>query len=130
MDAGMTQAEVVEGFAQSAEFIVATAEDVTDWIRAQGIDDVITGDASSDLLAGGFRADRFVFTGESGADTVLDLEPWDSLDLQAFGYASDAEARARFSQQGSSVVFDDGAATEVTFLSAELAEFTDEMLLV
>lgn len=129
LDAGMSRAQVVQGFAQSGEFVADTAADVTTWIRAQGIDDQITGDGGDNMLAGGFRTDSFVFSEASGADTVLDLEPWDIIDLRAFDYATDGAARDGFSQQGTSVVFDDGGASEVTFLNADLAMLTDEMIL-
>ena len=129
MDAGMTRAEVVRGFAQSAEFVAATAQSVMAWIRAQGVDDVIEARVGENLLAGGMRTDSFVFT-PGGIGTVLDLEPWDLLDLTAFGFASDTDARDRFTQAGPNVLFDDGAGTFVTLLGTTVDVLTDEMILV
>jgi Ca2+-binding RTX toxin-like protein len=128
---GDSRAQVVEGFAQSREFIRGTAADVTDWIRAQGTDDVLNAGAGTDVLAGGILADSFVFDPAEtpGQKRVLDLEPWDSIDLSAFGYGSDAAARSHFSQQGADVVFEDQNVT-VIFANTEMALISDEMILV
>ncbi|MCJ7874808.1 DUF4214 domain-containing protein [Phaeobacter sp. J2-8] len=100
LDGGMTRAEVVQGFAQSAEFVAETAADVANWIRAQGQDDLLTAGAAENLLAGGMLSDTFAFVPNTSDSTVLDLEAWDSVDLRAFDYDTDAEARSYFSQQG------------------------------
>jgi hypothetical protein len=71
----------------------------------------------------------FVFTPDGGSDRVLDLEPWDKIDLTGFGYASDAEARANMAQAGADVVFADQDST-VTFLGIELDRISDEMIMV
>lgn len=130
LEDGMTRAQVVVGFSQSAEFIAATDAALTGWIRAQGTDDTLAGGAGDNVLAGGMLADTFVFGPFTGSTTVLDLEVWDTLDLNAFGYSSDAAALADFEQQGTHVVFDNDAGTVVTFLDTDLAWLTDEMILI
>lgn len=131
MDAGMTRSEVVRGFAQSAEFVTNTAQDVIDWVLAQGTDDSVRANQSGGtIMAGGMMSDHFVFAHEGTQNTVLDLEAWDRIDLSAFNYASDAVARNFFSQQGGDVVFDDQLDTIITFKSTDLGLITDEMILV
>lgn len=130
LDGGMSRAQVVEGFAQSAEFQTATAQALADWVRAQGTDDVLVGGSGSNVLAGGLLSDTFVLETHTGADTILDLEAWDTLDLTAMGYSSDAAARSDFSQQGANVVFDNNAGMTVTLIDTQLALLTDDMILV
>lgn len=130
LEDGVARAQVVEGFAQSAEFITATADALSDWMRAQGTDDTLSGGAGDNVLAGGILSDTFVLEPVSSSTTILDLEVWDTLDLGAFDYASDAAARADFSQQGGDVVFDNGAGTTLTLLDTDLALLTDELILI
>ncbi|MCR9125855.1 MAG: DUF4214 domain-containing protein [Rhodobacteraceae bacterium] len=126
---GLSRAELVQGFAQSREFILAQRQPLEDWMRAQGVNDTLNAGAGDNILAGGSMSDRFVFAPDHvGKHTVLELEPWDELDLTAFNYASDDAARALLTQQGTSVVFADGS-VEITFLNSALASFDDQMLL-
>ena len=126
---GGSRTEVVQGLAQSVEFATATALDVTTWIRQQGTNDVLNGGTGDTLLAGGALSDSFVFGPSAGRHTVLDLEPWDVIDLQAFGYAGVEEARAQLSCTGSDLVFAD-AGVIVTFSSTQPGGVTDDMLLI
>jgi len=125
-----TRAHIVQGFSQSQEFINNTAADVKTWIRAQGVDDQIDGGSGTNVLAGGALADQFVFTQTDGAtNTVLDLEAWDYLSFDGFGYGSAAEAQAHMTQSGGSVVFADQG-TEITFERFQLSNVKDDMILV
>ena len=124
------RAGVVRGFAQSAEFRADTAGELAAWVTAQGTDDVLTGGAGNDTMSGGMLSDAFVFsTSMRGHDTVVDLEAWDTLRFEGFGYTSDAEARANLYQQGANVIFADQA-VGATFLDTTLAMFTDDMIQV
>jgi hypothetical protein len=118
---GMTRAEVVRGFAQSGEFVAATAPAVKDWIRAQGQNDVLDGGAGTNDLWGGMMADVFQFH-QSGAGThrVQDFEAWDYLDFRGFGYGSIADATAHMTQTGADVTFADQGTT-VVLLNTQLA---------
>ena len=130
IDAGGSRAGVVRGFAQSAEFRAETAGELAAWVRGQGTDDVLTGGAGNDKMSGGLLSDAFVFsTSMRGHDTVVDLEAWDTLRFEGFGYTSDAEARANLYQQGANVIFADQA-VGATFLDTTLAMFTDDMIQV
>ncbi|MEC3861234.1 DUF4214 domain-containing protein [Mesobacterium sp. TK19101] len=121
LGAGMTCAQVVEGFAQSREFINATAAPLMAWMRGQGNDDVLAGGAGANVLIGGLMSDTFVFDqSDGGSHRVLDLELWDSLRFDGFGYATAQEARAYMTQVGANVVFND-AGTMVTFVGADLS---------
>ena len=125
---GTSRAEVVRGFSESAEFIAKTAAGLATWIRAQGTQDVLTGGAGDDTLAGGEMADRFVFDADhQGADRVLDLEAWDTLVFTGFGFADDAAARAAMTQAGADVLFDAGGVS-VTLVNTQLAQISDAMI--
>ena len=121
LDSDVTRAEVVRGFAQSAEFIRDTAPALRDWIRTQGVDDVLDGGAGTNDIWGGMLADVFRFhRADAGTHRVHDLEPWDYLDFIGFGYASADDVRAQMTQQGADVVFEDQGTT-VVLLNTQLA---------
>ena len=130
MAGGASREAVVEGFAQSQEFINGTAGALKTWVRAQGWHDELNGGAGSNVLAGGILADRFVFdTTDGGSHTVLDLEAWDLMAFQNFGYASAADARSHMTQSGADVVFSDQGVT-VTLEHVTLAQIADDMIQV
>lgn len=125
-----TRAHIVQGFSQSVEFTNKSAQDVKDWIRDQGVDDQINGGAGTNVLAGGSLADQFVFNqADGGTNTVLDLEAWDYLWFDGFGYSTEADARGHMTQSGGSVVFADQG-TEITFERFQMSNVTDDMILV
>lgn len=155
LEDGMTRAQVVEGFSQSPEFKASTANLLTAWMRAQGVNDVLKDglEASSHWnpvnLVGGILSDTFVF--EVGAEdffevgiefpfiggsvnTVLDLEPWDYIDLTDFGFASVAQARADFRQEGDDMIFfneTNGTSTVIDFLDVDMnTVLSDAMILI
>ena len=125
-----TRAHIVQGFSQSQEFRNNTAQDLKDWIRSQGVEDIIDGGSGDNVLSGGAMADTFLFDQEDeGTHTVLDLEAWDYVDLNGFGYASVADARAHMTQSGSAIQFADQG-TVITFERATLVELGDDVFLV
>jgi Ca2+-binding RTX toxin-like protein len=125
-----TRADIVQGFSQSQEFKNKTAQGVKDWIRDQGTDDQINGGAGDNTLSGGSLADQFVFQkADAGTNTVFDLEAWDHLSFDGFGYSAASDALGHMSQSGSSVVFSDQG-TEITFRGFQLDDVTNDMILV
>ncbi len=134
--AGTSRAEVVRGFSQSAEFVAATAEDFKDWMRGLEHDagdpyhDWLSGETGDNALAGGLFADVFDFEQEDGGShLVLDLEAWDYVSLQGFGYAdADAALLLMTQARGDVVYFDQGV--EITFVGAQLADIAPNMILV
>ena len=137
MAGGLSRAGVVEGFAQSREFVASTAADVIDFMRALGGGDRITGGWASRInggsgtndLWGGNLADTFVFwAGEYGRQVIHDFEAWDFLGFQGFGYDDPGDVRAHLTQSGLDVTFDDQSAT-VTLRNTTLAELTDDMFI-
>ena len=127
---GWSQAEVVLGIAQSAEFVRNSTADLLDWMRGLGTDDVLDGGAGSNVLVGGILSDQFVFeAAANGTHTVTDLEAWDTLVFEGFGYGTAAAARAQMTQTGRDVVFDDQGVT-ITLLDTRLADIGGDMILV
>ncbi|MBN9889848.1 DUF4214 domain-containing protein [Salipiger abyssi] len=136
LDDGMSRAQVVRGFAQSGEFVAGTADDLKDWMRGldhgagDGYHDWLIGGTGDNTLAGGLFADVFEFAqDEGGSHRVLDLEAWDYLMLDGFGYDSAADARAHMTRSGTDVVFADQG-VEITFADTRLNEIANDMLLV
>lgn len=122
--------EVVRGFAQSGEFIRSTGDDLTAYLRRLGENDRLEGGAGEDVLYGGVLSDTFVFAAfDGGSHTVVDLEAWDRIELQGFGYGGKGGALSHFQQVGDDVVFDDQGVT-VTFLDADLDVVTAHMLML
>ena len=128
---------MVEGFAQSREFVASTAADVIDFMRALGGGDRITGGWASRIdggsgindLWGGNLADTFVFRAqEYGRHVIHDFEAWDFLDFQGFGYDDPGDVRAHLTQSGLDVTFVDQSAT-VTLRNTTLAQVTDDMFI-
>lgn len=125
-----TRENIIQGFSQSLEFTKKTAQELKDWVRAQGVDDQISGGAGINVLAGGSLSDQFVFSQAEGAtNTVVDLEAWDYMSFDGFGYSSEAEARGQMVQSGGSIVFSDQG-TEVTFERFQLSDVTDDMIII
>jgi Ca2+-binding RTX toxin-like protein len=130
LNSTFTRADIVEGFSQSAEFQRNTAGALKDWVRGLGTDDQINGGAGTNALAGGHLADLFVFSRtDAAAHTVLDLEAWDYLTFQGFGYTTKADARAHMVQaQGDTVFSDQG--TTIALKNFRLSDISDDMIFV
>lgn len=126
---GRSREAVVVGFSQSEEFTRDTAPDV-DRFMEQRAGDVFTGGMGDDVLAGGYLADMFVFDAElDGRDTVLQLDPWDTLQFNGFDYANRSEAVAQMQVQGRDVVFSDSDVT-VVFADNTLADIQSVEILI
>lgn len=126
LDNGMSRAEVVRGFAQSAEFTAATAPEFEAWMQAQEIDDVLDGGAGNDILVGGAHADLFIFT-SGGSATIADFEAWDTLRLEGFDFADEAEAEAAFVQDGDDLLLTAGG-SDLVLLGTDLDLMTGARL--
>lgn len=127
---GWTQAEVVLGIAQSAEFIRNSTADLVAWMRGLGTDDTLNGGADTNVLVGGILSDAFVFDATAdGSHTVADLEAWDTLVFDGFGYEDAAAAQARMTQSGRDVLFED-LGVQVTMLDTRLGDIDADMILV
>ncbi|MBI1417260.1 MAG: DUF4214 domain-containing protein [Limimaricola sp.] len=129
LDTGrQTREQVVQGFAQSQEFINATTAPLTALMHTICHDDVLAGGNGNDILFGGFGADTFVFAAaETGNDTVVGLERWDTVALTGFGYADATVALTHMAQVGPDVVFTD-AGHSVTFLDTALQDIQTDMI--
>lgn len=121
----MSREQVVQGFAQSSEFIIATMPDLGDWIRGQGVDDVLDGAGGHNIVMGGLLSDTFVFrAADNGDHVVVDVEPWDTLRMEGFGYGSAQDVARYLSVDGGDVVFADEGVS-VRFLDADVASLLD-----
>ena len=83
----LSRGGVVEGFAQSVEFIKNSSEDLITFMRDQRIDDTLSGGAGVNTLYGGAGRDSFVFEDALGTHIIKDFETWDVLDFSGRGYA-------------------------------------------
>lgn len=127
-EGGYSREQVVQGFAQSPEFVLATAAPLATWVRALGNDDVLDGGSGANMLQGGILSDSFVFdAGQPARHTVIDLEPWDSLLFEGFGYSTAIDVRAHMTEQGTDAVFAD-LGVEVIFLNTPIADISDQMI--
>ncbi len=80
---GASRADVVQAFAQSAEFICNTAPALRELDPRAGVDDVLDGGAGMNKPWGGPMADVFRFQqADAGTHRVQDLKPWD---FRSFG---------------------------------------------
>ncbi|MCR9126458.1 MAG: DUF4214 domain-containing protein [Rhodobacteraceae bacterium] len=126
---GAERETIVSNFSESPEFIRDTLDDFVAWMRGQGVDDVLDAGSGENVLVGGLFSDTFVFdAAQGGSHLVLDLEAWDTLEFRGFGYADDADVRARLSEAGGNVIFDDQGVTVVLAATA-LSDITDDMIL-
>ncbi|MEM9797847.1 MAG: DUF4214 domain-containing protein [Pseudomonadota bacterium] len=125
--------EVLTGFSESQEFKNNTADDFEAFLitssGGRGGDDTLRGGTGNDSLVGGLYSDEFVFGRNEGSDIVHDLEIWDQLTFDGFGFSSDASARAAMVQDGDDVVFSAGGTT-VRIANFNLNDMTDDIIFV
>ena len=127
---GMSRERVVLGFSESQEFRKTTAAALTDWMRTFLPDDQLSVSPGADLLMGGIGADSFVLApGLGSGHRIADLEPWDRIDLTAFGYADAAAALAHVTATAAGALFSDQGVS-VTFCDLSPAAITADMLLL
>lgn len=106
LDQDWSRGDVVAAFSQSNEFSSKTIASLTAWVIGQGKDDVLEGGSGDNVLLGGMWADSFVFdVADGGRHEIADLENWDQLYFEGFGYSSAADARAHMRQDGEDVIF-------------------------
>lgn len=98
-------------------------------MRRQGMDDELEGGEGHNLLVGGLYADCFIFrAGEEARHEVADLEPWDFLSFEGFGYTDAGQIRARLVQEGNAMVFSDQGVS-VTLQEIAHSDLHDDMFL-
>ncbi|MGB3244496.1 MAG: DUF4214 domain-containing protein, partial [Sulfitobacter sp.] len=106
-----TRADIVNSFAHSAEFRTKSADPFEAWMRGQG-GDRLEGGAGDNILFGGIGADTFVFNiADGGTQTVVDLEAWDTVEIENSGYADEDALIEGLTQFGSDVLLDDNGTT-------------------
>lgn len=128
LDTGMARADLVAAFMRSPEFVTNTQEDMITYMRSMGADDVLVAGSGDSLMSGGLYSDSFVFNAaDDGRHTITDLEDWDILDFNAFGYANADDARDNMVQVGDDVVFDDQGVT-IILNDFDIARITDDMI--
>lgn len=122
---GASREEVVEGFAQSPEFVAKTAEAFAAYMAAtEG--DTYDGGPGDDLMSGSLLADDFIFEREdAGRDRVLEVDAFDTVSFHGFGYADAAEARSHMTEVNLDVVFADQGVS-VIFMHTDM-ETIDSM---
>ncbi|MCB1333016.1 MAG: DUF4214 domain-containing protein [Roseivivax sp.] len=130
LNQGVSREQVVLGFSESPEFKALTAAAQIAWGRGLGPHDRLEPGGGDNVVAGGLLSDTFVFDVRNGGSTrVLDLEPWDTLELRGFGYADAAAAISHMTASGADVVFADQGVT-VVLQDTTLAEVTAGMIVL
>jgi hypothetical protein len=128
LDGGRSRAQVVEAFAQSSEFVNNSASVLRDWMLAQGTDDVIAAGSGDNVLAGGLMSDVFVFNADwESSNEVLDLEAWDVLRFEGFGYDDVSAVFAHLSEVDDAVSFVDQGVS-ISFANTSLDMISDDMI--
>jgi hypothetical protein len=123
--AEMTRAQVVQGFAQSAEFRKSTAPELAEWVKDQGRDDVLNGGGGDNILMGGMMSDTFVFrASQNGQNVVVDLEPWDVLHFGGFRYESISDVADYLTADRGNVIFNDDGVI-IKFLDVTMTNVLD-----
>lgn len=127
---GVSRAQVVAGFSQSAEFKESSKDALKAWVQDKSSGDILDGGSGGDQMLGGALIDTFVIrAGDGGTDTVYNLESWDMLRFEDFGATVSSTPFDHFSQQGSNVVFEAGGNRvvidnfQLSDLSADMFEF-------
>ena len=122
--------QVVTLFVSSPEYVAATEAACARWVLAAGQGDTLDGGPGDNVLVGGILADRFVLhAGEASHHTLVDVEVWDTVVFDGFGYADPYDLQARLIQQGDDVLFADQGVTAL-FLDADVQEIAYAALLV
>lgn len=119
LEGGSTREDIVHGFAQSREFISKTEDSFMSYIETLGRD-VLEAGAGVDTLIAGYGADTFVFdAAHRGKDTVMQIDPWDLLEFNGFGYDSSANVIEKMTASGADVRFMDQG-VEIVFSGTDL----------
>lgn len=88
-------------------------------------DDVLIGGAGNDILTGGAGADRFVFQGNFGSDTLTDLGAGDVIDFTAYGLSSTSQLS--IVQDGANVKITGPNGGLLTVLNSDIATVTSHV---
>lgn len=138
LDAGDSRAELVADFMNTPEFVQRTAASLDIFMQGFGEDDTLLAMSETAVLSGGLFADTFQFVAPgtenslaaslvTSSQVVTDLEAWDRVRLDGFGYDAAHEALDHFRQDGDDVIFADHGMT-ITFLDTDLAMIDAEMI--
>lgn len=123
LEAGMHRVDVVAHFAQSPEFVITSHQELIDFMRDLGPDDVILGREGDDTLQGGALSDVFAFdVGEAGDNVIVDFEPWDYVQLVGSDFAAATDAIEALQTAGQDVVLEVGELS-LTFLDCSTDDF-------
>ncbi len=128
LNQGVSRSQVVLGFSESQEFITNTTPGIAAWSRGLGEHDRLEPGAGSNIVAGGMFSDTFVFdAGQDGDTRVLDLEPWDTVLFNNFGYTNDAAVSTHLQQTGNDLLFSDQGVS-ILFENTTIAELTSDII--
>lgn len=142
LDGGMSRADLLLGFSDSAEMRANAMVGFRTFMEQQyGLrDDWIEGGPDSDQLVGGAGADTFNFNqfdrilgnGAPIADHVYGFENIDTLRLGGYGFTNAAQVHSLMQQQGADVVLflSGDASNTITFHNTSLATMSQAGILL
>ena len=108
---GWSRAGAILAFADCDEIVSKSETDIFDYMRstlAAEMSDTLIGGAGDDAMIGGIGADTFHFVaGETGTDLIGDLEAWDWVSFEGFGYTDAADVTGHMTENSEGVIFSD-----------------------
>ncbi|RST56309.1 DUF4214 domain-containing protein [Variovorax sp. MHTC-1] len=130
---GMSRADVVVGFSDSAEFRSTSSFGFKNYMTNSfgSWGDWLEGGAGNDVMIGGRGSDAFSFRNSDagGSNDVYGLENIDRLWFSGYGYGSASDAMSHMAQDGHNVVFSD-AGQSITFHNVTLSQVAQTSIFV
>ena len=128
-----TRAEVVAGFSQSREFVNAIWHDMLDFSTAlppkiASATNFAAGRATTCCLAVSALIHSSSIS-SGGNQRYADLERWDTIEMNGFGYASTTEVMTQLRQSGQDLIFADHG-SQIIFGNAAVAGVFADMFIL
>jgi Ca2+-binding RTX toxin-like protein len=130
---GMSRADVVVGFSDSAEFRSTSSSGFKNYMTSSfgSWSDWLEGGAGNDVMVGGRGVDAFSFRNSDagGSNDVYGLENLDRLWFSGYGYSGASDVMSHMAQDGHNVMFSD-AGQSITFHNVTLAQVAQTSIFV
>lgn len=105
---------------------VLTGDTGFDRLRGENGNDTLSGGAGLDALFGGKGIDTFLFLPDMDEDRVIDFEPWDLIDVSAFGYVDFGSLMNVATDDGTRTTFDFGDGDKGVIMGMAKTDFVPD----